>query len=529
MPPLKTIQQLKTLSTSALTNFLASAFVKIVGGDPIVRRIVEVTEALTRPRRGKKHDVGFEMRVQRLHRALSHTLDTLLGSHVATLDLTPIQHQVLKWLSTCRLNNRDPKATGSLTTARLENMMLVVLGENVSRLASLSTLIWPHLVTGEAIKLIGGHCRSLKRLELACNCEATFAMNYVKEDPEFAKQEKALVSSLGALYDRAPGDFSGTKPGGCPKLKKLILPRLDDEDGGLAMHVTRALCHLRGLESITGAPMLVSLSQLRQERNAPSSLSLKHLSDIDTYNRRPVPDMQYLTQIVPKLTTIEVIMSENVTVAVLNAFPSATSLSLTLPDFYLSARRYKNLRHLDINLEFQVAWPLLQALSKGRIPLETLTIRHSTFQMGLDSCTNEISILAPVRLPSLTSFTLIRSSFIEFNALKTLMSGTPNLKNLTLTLTDDRNYMVDELNDSLVNVIAPFLPSLTSFTAECQYKTNLYNQPNCVLTMAAVEMLCDKCPLLKFIGHLDVWDVTEEEVKRLNDWVKRNNYDLHVV
>lgn len=242
-----------------------------------------------------------------------------------------------------------------------------------------------------------------------------------------------------------------------------------------------------------------------------------------------MPDMEYLTQIAPKLTTIEVIMSENVTVAVLNAFPSATSLSLTLPAFHLSARRYKNLRHLDINLEFQVAWPLLQALSKGRIPLETLTIRHSTFQMGVESCSsNEISNLAPVRIPSLNSFTLIRSSFIEFNALKTLMSGTPNLKNLTLTLTDDRNYVVDELHDALVSEIASLLPSLASFTAECQYKTNLYNQQNCLLTMAAVEVLCDRCPALRFIGHLDVWDVTEEEVKRLNEWVKRNNYDLQV-
>ncbi|KAK8379685.1 hypothetical protein O3P69_019583 [Scylla paramamosain] len=428
MPPLKTVQELKSLSTSALANFLAIAFVKIVGGDPIVKkRIVEVTEALTTPPRAKKHDVGFETRVQRLQRALSYILDTLLGSYVASLDLTPLQHQIMKWLSTCRLNNRDPKATGNLTSARLENMMVVVIGENVNRLASLSTLLWPHLVTGEVIKLIGGHCRSLRRLELACNCEATFAMNYVKEDPEFALQEKLLVSSLGALYDRAPGDFSGTRPGGCPKLQKLVLPRLDDEDGGLATHVTRALCQLRRLESITGAPMLVSLQQLRQEKDAPASLSLTHLSDIDTYNRRPMPDVQYLTSIVPKLTTVEVIMSENVTTSILTAFPSVNSLSLTLPDFHLSARRYKNLSHLDINLEFHVAWPLLQALSKGRIPLETLTIRHSTFQMGVNESSNAISSLAPVRIPSLMSFTLIRSSFIEFNALKTLVSGTPNL------------------------------------------------------------------------------------------------------
>ena len=485
--------------------------------------LLQVTECLTSPPGGRKPEPGFEFKIQRLQRALRYTLDTLLTPSITCLNLTPLQHLVMKWLSTCRLNNSDPKVTSALYSARLENMLLVVIGEYAPRLATLNTLIWPHLVTGEAIRLIGGHCKSLRNLILACKCDSNFAMNYVKEDPEFARQERALVSSLGSLYDRAPGDFSGNRPGGCPLLQKLVLPRLDDEDGKVAGHVTNALCSLRKLERITGAPLLVSLQQLRLVTNAPNTLSLTHLSDIDTYNRRPVPDVPYLTRVAPKLTTIEIIMAENVTLAVMAAFPNVTSLSITLPDFHLSVRRFKTLRHLDINLEFQVAWPLLQALSKGRIPLQTLILQHSTFQVGQDGGSTLI------RLPTLSSFTLIRSSFIEYNALKLLATGTPNLNTLSLTLTDDRNYMVDELKDDLLMAIAPLLPALASFTAECQYKTNLYNQPNCLLTMDAARELCQHCPHLAFIGHLDVWDVTEEDVRKFNYWVKRNNWNLQVV
>ncbi|XP_050710717.1 uncharacterized protein LOC126995272 [Eriocheir sinensis] len=504
--------------------------------------LLKVSETLTTTTRSKsrnRDDPGFELSISRLQRALSYTLDALLTSTVTFLDLTPLQHQVIKFMSTCRLNNSNPALTDKINPTRLENMLLIAIGENAKHLGNLSTLLWPHLVTGEVIRLIGGHCKSLKRLELACTCDSTFAMNYVKVDPNFAKQERALVSSLGALYDRAPGDFSGNRPAGCPSLRKLVLPRVDDEDGQLASHITRALCSLKDLEAITGAPMLVSLQRLKGERSAPGSLSLTHLSDIDTYNRRPLPDVSYLSRVAPKLSSIELITSEGVIKAVTSAFPMVNSLSICQTDFHEVARRFKNLRHLDINLEFQVAWPLLQALSKGRLPLTSLTLRHSTFQIGGegeadfviadDGDDDGVSALPTVRLPTLTSFTLIRSSFIEFNAMKALVSGTPNLSTLTITLSDDRNYAVDEFHDDLIRVVSPLLPALTSFTAECQYKTNLYNQSNCLLTMASAEALFVNCPRLSFLGHLDVWNVNEMDVKRLNKRIRESNWDLQVV
>lgn len=529
-------QQVTRVTGSILTNNPASQVLKIqkyVGkGIPKDLRerllhqvLLLVTEVMTRlgKTKTKKEESCFGTTVQRLGRALSYTLDSLLDPAIIKLDLTPLIHQSIKWVSTCKLNNQNPKETSEIDTLKVENMLIIIFGENAPKLVSLISIRWPHLVSGEVIRIIGRHCRNLRCLELACECDATAAMNDVKEDPAFARQERELVNSLGALYDRAPGDFTGNKPAGCPKLQVLVLPRMDDEDGSLATHVTEALCSLRELEYISGVPMLVSLRMLRNRQHPPQSLCLRHLSDIDTYNRRPMPDLSYLTKLLPDLNSIELLVSQGITRAVTEKFPNVRTMKIAQIDFHLSVRGFKFLETLDINLEFQVAWPLLFSLSRSRVKLKYLTLRHSTFQVGQE---HEGSML---KFPTLESFTLVRSSFIEYAAFRTLVMGAPNLVTLSITLSDDRNYVVDEFRDELISSIAPLLPRLESFTAECQYKYNLYNQLNCILTLDSVKVLCTSCPHLRFLGHLDVWDLNDKEVNDLNDCVKANNWDLQVI
>ncbi|XP_053646430.1 uncharacterized protein [Cherax quadricarinatus] len=579
MPPLRPVLALKARCAQVLASTLAAAFVRVAGGGICgaakslvgrpkksggsrkpVARVAEgilgsnptaqilkvqqyvgqgvpkdrrqellhqvlllVTQMMTQLNRKKKtKNSSFDLTVQKLGQALSYALGTLLDSTVTKLDLRPLIHHTIKWVSTCKLNNRDPKETNAIDATKIENILIKLFGENVRKLDSLVSIQWPHLVSGEVIKIIGSHCRNLRRLELACKCDATAAMNDVKEDPAVARLERELMNSLGALYDRAPGDFSGTKPGGCPHLQALVLPRLDDEEGTLASHVARALCSLRELEVISGAPMLVSLGMLKNQRHPPQKLNLKHLSDIDTYNRRPMPDLTYLTKLLPHLSNIELIVSQTITKAVTENFLSVKSLKIAQADFHLSVRRFKYLETLDINLEFQVAWPLLFTLSRGRVQIKDLTLRHSTFQVAQE-------YEGSLKFPTLKSFTLVRSSFIEYNAFKNLVMGAPNLVNLFVTLSDDRNYMVDEFRDDLIMSVAPLLSNLESFTAECQYKHNLYNQLNCILTIDSVNVLCANCPFLKFLGHLDVWDLDDKDVNELNDRVRVNNWDLQVV
>ncbi|XP_071528047.1 uncharacterized protein [Panulirus ornatus] len=581
MPPLKPVFALKTLCVDALASTLAAAFITVAGGQlcgaakrlvgrakktggtrrPVTRvsssiltsnpisqvlkiqkyvgngipkdrrekllhqvllLVTEVMTKLGKTRKIKKEE-SFGATVQRLGQALSYALNSLLDPAITKLNLTPVIHQSIKWVSTCKLNNQNPKETNEIDALKVENMLIKIFGENAPKLASLTSIHWPHLVSGEVIRIIGRHCRNLRCLELACECDATAAMNDVKEDPAFARQERELVNSLGALYDRAPGDFTGTKPSGCPRLQVLVLPRLDDEDGSLATHVAHALCSMRELEYISGAPMLVSLSMLRNQQHPPQSLCLKHLSDIDTYNRRPMPDLSYLKSILPNLNSIELIVSQGITRAVTENFPNIKSMKIAQVDLHLSVRGFKFLETLDINLEFQVAWPLLLSLSRSRVKLKYLTLRHSTFQVGQE---HEGSLL---KFPTLKSFTLVRSSFIEYAAFRTLVIGAPDLVTLSITLSDDRNYMVDEFRDELISSIAPLLPKLESFTAECQYKYNLYNQLNCILTLDSINVLCTTCPRLRFLGHLDVWDLNDKEVNELSDRVRTNNWDLQVI
>ncbi|ROT72741.1 hypothetical protein C7M84_008856 [Penaeus vannamei] len=461
--------------------------------------LLRVTDILTALKGKKsKRNPNFGETLAKLGQALGYVFALLLDPELARLNMTPMIHQSVKWVSTCKLNNRDPNERDEIDACRVENMLTMLLGENAHKLASVVDIRWPHLVSGEIIKLIGCHCRNLRRLELACECDATAGMNDVKEDPAYARKEMDLVNSLSALYNRAPGDFSGSQPLGCPLLQTLVLPRMDDEDGSLASNIAEALASLKDLECVVGTPMLVSLDLLKSKRKGPQRLALKHLSDIDNYNRRPMPDMSHLKAMLPSLTSIELIVSQGITRSVSENFLNVTTLKIQLPDFHTSVRSFKYLDTLDINLDFQVAWPLLFTLSRGRVPVKHLTLRHPTFQVGQE------------------------------HEGTTLVVGAPNLAALSISLSDDRNYVVDEFRDDLIASVAPLMPNLESFVAECQYKHNLYHQLNCILTIASADVLVARCPRLKFLGHLDCWDVTGKEVNSLIARVRANNWALVV-
>ncbi|XP_066958528.1 uncharacterized protein [Macrobrachium rosenbergii] len=584
MPPLKPVPSLKSICMEAFASTLAYAFVKAAGGGltgpakrivnrskkqssskkasrlaiaeslltsnplsqitklqeyinkgmpkgkqwimfhPVILLVTEMVTMLKKGHESQKENYKFGSAVQKLGVALGYAMDTLFSAELKRLDMTSVVHHCMKWVSTCRLNNQNPKDLSSIDASVVENMFVALFASSAHKLECLTHIRWPHLVCGELIKILGRHCHNLRHLELACECDETVAMNDVKEDPEYARKERELVNALAALYDRAPGDFTGTKPPGCYKLQTLVLPRLDDEDGLLAKHIMGALCSLKQLESITGAPMLVSLHMLKNEKKSPSALKLKHLSDIDNYNRRPMPDMSYLKKILPSLNSLEIIVSQAITIEITNAFLDIRALKIQQPDFHNNIRSFKYLDTLDIHLDFQISWPILFAITRGRIQIRDLTLRHSTFQVGQEHHEG-----FSLKLPSLKSFTLIKASFIEYTAFRSLVKGAPNLVNVSITLTDDRNYVVDEFRDELIVSLAPLMPNLESFTAESLYKYNLCSHLNCLLSLDSANVLIECCPRLKLLGHFDSWDVTDEEINHLNDQITINNWDLQIV
>ncbi|CAL4190576.1 unnamed protein product, partial [Meganyctiphanes norvegica] len=365
--------------------------------------------------------------------------------------------------------------------------------------------------------------RKLKTLILACECEVSNAINDVQEDPNFAAGQKRFIKCLVAIYDRSPGDYLCVQPGGCPGLVKLVLPRMDDEDGDLADHMTKALANLSKLEELTGIPMLNSLAQLQANPDPPETLKLKQLNDIDTYNRRNMPDMENLTKILSNVKGIELFVSPNITKAFVERFKEVNFLKIELADFHIHISSFRSLSTLDIGLDFECAWPLVAALSRCRLQIQDLTLRNSTFKLGQGTEGTR------PRIPSLQAVTLIKPSFIEGAAMRTLVGGCPNLCTIWITLSDDRNYCVDEFTDNLISDIAPHLSNLESFTAECQYKYNLYNELNCLLTMDAISLLLEHCPKLQTLGQLDCWNITDSDFTQLSLQVKIHNWDLKLL
>ena len=474
---------------------------------------------------GKEHfsgDSAFLEKVKLLENALRFTFDLIFDPDITILDMTKVLHEIMKWVDVCRLNNRDPLAR-TYSYGQVESMLLAVLGANTQVFSSLACLVWPHLVSGELIKMIGRYCRNLRRLVLTCSCDIITAMDEdVQPDFTGGKHEKDIINALSSLYKRSVGDFASSQPVGCPWLKTLILPELDDSENLIVSVMVEALCSLRSLEHVSGIPMLSCLVRLPTIRGSPNKLNLKNLCDQDTYRRRFVPDVTYFKDLLPKVESVEIIVSKHITTKIMPYFEDIRHLRVEWPDFHIHAKKYSNLHTLDIALDFQGVWPMLLALSRSCRELKELTLQHPTFEVSEEHQTG----VRPPKMPSLRSLRIIRSSYIEFTAFRTFVQCCPNLEVISLTLSNDRNYLVDEFSDHLIRSIAPLLKNVRSFTAECQYKYNLYLQLNCTLTSISADTLIAHCPNLKYIGNLDCWDVNETDVNNLFKKIKVNNWDL---
>ncbi|XP_047735990.1 uncharacterized protein LOC125177730 [Hyalella azteca] len=443
------------------------------------------------------------------------------------VDLKEVQHLLMNWVDSTRLANRDPKAECVMNHGQVEGAMLKVVGQRANKLHHVERLVWPHLVSGELLRLIGGHCAALQELCLACDCqvagrdedENTFTLmagNGTWEDD--------VARALSSLYGRVPGNFSVTKPTGCPKLRKLILPHLEDENGIAASSLACALCVLPQLEYVSGIPMMSALMKFRGKNSAAKSIKLRNIGDHDLFMRRPSPNVSYLKEILPRLDSIDIIASPAITRGLAQMFPNITTLKIEWPDFENSTKLFSNLVTLDLILDYRGVWQLLRNLGKHCRALKSLTLRQPSLLVSDD---HEEGV-APPKFATLEHFHLFRSSFIEFTAFKNLMMGCTNLKKLHLTLSNDRNYIVDELGDALIRNVIPYFGVLESFKIESLYRYNLCMHLNCTLSIDTVRCLIKHCPNISYIGHLDSWDVVDQDIEKLMEEIKQQNLDLVV-
>ena len=477
-----------------------------------------------------KLDKKFLERVQSFEKGLGDALDLFLESDIKVLNFVHVQHLIMNWVDSCRLSNKDPKAESLLNHGQVEKAMLKMLGERATKLDKIEEFVWPHLVSGELLRLVGGHCSSLQTLILSCECqvagrdedESTFTVISAT-----GSWEDDIIKGLESLFKRPPGNY-GFSPSqtatGCPKLKKLVLPHLEDEKGTAVAVMANALTVLSHLEYVCGIPMLSILMKFKSKNQQQHKLQLKNICDHDLYMRRPQPNENYLKSLLPKLDTIDIIASPQITKKLSETFPFITTLKVDWPDFENHTKLFTNLQYLDLILDYRSVWQLLRNIGKHCKKIKSITLRQPTIVVSSDHEEGA----PPPKIPSLETLHLSRSSFIEFTAFKNLIVGAPNLKKLYITLSNDRNYIVDEFDDRLIRSVSPYLSQLESFTVECLYRFNLCMHLNCILTLDTVKELISKCKNISYIGHLDSWDVDDKTVDEFIQSVKKNNMRVQI-
>jgi len=449
---------------------------------------------------GKSGKIGnkFLERIDDFRKGLGHTLDIFLASDIKSVDLTNVQHLFMNWVDSCRLSNIDPALGSVMNHGQVEKAMLRIISERSKNLMQIEELIWPHLVSGELLRIVGGHCHSLQTLVLSCECqvagrdedESTFTL--LSSDTSW---EDDIVKSLECLHGRSPGHFVGSSSiKGCPNLKKLVLPHIEDEKGTAVAVMADTLTALTNLEYISGLPILSILMRYKSKPNAQSKLKLKNICDHDLYMRRPQPNESYLSKLLPNLDMIDIIASAEVTKRLSHSFSNITTLKCDWPDFEEYTKSFPNLKKLDLIMDYKGVWQLLRNIGKGCKKIESITLRQPTMVVSAD---HEHGV-PPPRIPSLEHFQLIRSSFIEFTAFRNFVMGSPNIKKLQITLTNDRNYVVDEFDDRLIRSVTPYLKHLEHFSVESLYRYNLCMHLNCTLSLDTVKELIDKCKNISY-------------------------------
>lgn len=493
----------------------------------VLKVIIKIFTTPLVAKKHKKYDELFLERVKCIEIGLGYVFDLFLDSDIKYLDFVNVQHLAMNWVDSCRLSNKDPKAECLLNHGQVERAMLKVLGQRVSKLSDIEELLWPHLVSGELLRLVGGHCENLQTLVLSCQCqvvgrdedEDTFTLMAAN-----STWEEDIIKAFSSLYGRAPGDFSSSQRKGCLKLKKLVLPHIEDESGSAVSTLMNALDVLTQLEEVSGLPMMSAIMRYKSKSNARQYLKLRNICDHDLYMRRSSPNTAQLKCLLPKLEMIDIISTPEITRQISECFPLIKSLKVEWNEFENYTKTFSSLTTLDLTLDYRCVWQLLRNLGKHCRCIKSITLRQPTLVVSAD---HEEGVTPP-KIQSLEHLQLVRSSFIEFTAFKNLIVGCPNLKKLDVTLTNDRNYIVDELDDRLIQSVAPYLSNLESFTVESLYRYNLCMHLNCTLTLNTVRELMARCPNITYIGHLDSWDVIDDEVEQLQEQLKLQNVNLRI-
>ncbi|KAK3872694.1 hypothetical protein Pcinc_022242 [Petrolisthes cinctipes] len=455
--------------------------------------------------------LGFLLRV---------ILSCFLMKGIVSLDFSTVSHLVKKWKLLCWGGETVTLDDESCMSPYFD-IFSYALDITLPGLRTLKSLKLPHFVHDSFVRKVAFLCPDLQVLILRCTADCTSP-----------KHTAPVVTNLDILC----GDAHVCPNGqvlhvlGCKNLVTLALPEgVDRMD--ISSEAIEMLSYMPNLQHLVGAPMIHVAEEFEDifdkshecfkltnfhhgvygKSNWPFFVYDEALQD---------PNAEYLSQVFSNVKEVGIYAPTEVTEKVLMSFPSAQDITIFTDDFEVHGKYLRNLTTLDINVGYQMEWPILTNISHSSPSLEHLTLRSFSLQM-----TDYVDDRP--HFPSLQTLKFHGQNVLEGTALLTVLHGCPVLSTIVISMITDEHGL-SLLDDTTFQEAIPLLSHIQKFVYKVQSVLRTTEDIPSSLTIHSCKTLISSCPNLMYIGNLETWKISKVDIEELQEDAKRRNWDLEI-
>lgn len=383
-----------------------------------------------------------------------------------------------------------------------------------------------HVATGELIWAIGCNCPNLEEISLFLQ-----AYDRTKYSTLF---EATLISGMNSFYAHellTRSSFRG-RPGGCPKLRVIGMPQVDDIDSLIRLSA-KLLRYLSCLEQLVGVCIPGAITTLLQEeRHQPESLALKSIEEYP-FRERLESVCEYfgldMKRLFPNVINVRMVYSKHEgSLNVLSNFPKLEYLQVSSEECR--------------ELEFGPNFTRLKELKSNCLWDEKRLVGFSQrapslelFHLVEGALLKRKKTRDTISFPKMKEVKVSRLQQCDSDVFVSLMKSCKNLTRVTIEAVAKEQHMLKMLNDQVVGAVVPSLKKLRVFDAKILFSTELDPRHDIdiisarfYMTEKSVTCLVRGCPNLTSVGNVFHWKIPYKKIMELKNEAKERNWDVNI-
>ncbi|XP_064114266.1 uncharacterized protein LOC135220746 [Macrobrachium nipponense] len=383
-----------------------------------------------------------------------------------------------------------------------------------------------HVATGELLWAIGCNCPNLEEISLFLQ-----AFDRNKYTPLF---EATLISGMHSFYAHevlTKTSFRG-RPVGCPKLRVIGMPQVDDIDSLIKLSA-KLLRYLLCLERLIGVCIPgVIMTLLHEEHHRPESLALKSIEEYP-FRERLESVCEYfrldMKLLLPNVIDVRMVYSKHEgSLNVLSNFPKLEYLQVSSEE----CRELEfgpNFAHLK-ELKSNCLWD-----EKRLVGFSQRASSLELFHLIEGSLLKRKKTKDTISFPKMKEVKVSRLQQCDSDVFVSLMKSCKNLTHVTIEAFAKEMHMLKMLNDQVVSAIVPSLKKLRVFDAKILFTTELDPLHDIdiigaryYMTEKSVTCLARGCPNLTSVGNVFHWKIPYKKVMELKAEAKKGNWDVNI-